>query len=151
MKHSRATWRHQFSFVRNVAGSVMKVKKVHDVATKLQPKEGEEVDEEQQRKIVEEALDEALPIFLQTAWAAVVTDIDGTIKEVGRKLLKDKAVSWQIRVRRAQALRTLGEILMEEGAKAAQAQGDQASTLMSSDAAEALLQEALVGSCREKR
>merc|ERR1740121_1588031 len=116
--------------------------KVHDVATKLQPKEGEEADEEQQRKIVEEALDEALPIFLQTAWAAVVTDIDGTIKEVGRKLLKDKSVSWQIRVRRAQALQRLGEIFMEEGAKAESGQSGQdsrASPIMTSDAAKVLL------------
>ena len=51
---------------------------------------------------MEQALEQALPLFLQTAWAAwpfygkafcmeaaVVTDIDATVKEVGRKLLKE--------------------------------------------------------------
>lgn len=107
-----------------------------------------------QRKAVEEALESALPQLLQTAWAAVVTDVDGTIKEVGRKLLKDKSVPWQIRLRRSQALKTLGEIFSEEGAQA-QAQRSAAGlggpTAMTSEAAKSAFQEALMGSVREKR
>lgn len=107
-------------------------------------------DQERQRKAVEDALDDALPQFLQTAWSYVVTDIDGTLKEVGRKLLKDKSVSWQLRLRRAQALRRLGEIFAEEGAKA-QAAGGGAAMTMSGEVARATLQEALMGSVREKK
>lgn len=102
-------------------------------------------------KAMEDALNDALPKFLETAWAAVVTDIDGTIKEVGRKLLKDKSVVWQIRVRRAQALQRLGQIFVEEGTRALAAQGDTASRVLTSEAAQSTLQEALMGSVREKR
>jgi len=88
---------------------------------------------------------------LQTVWAAVVTDIDGTIKEVGRKLLKDKSVCWQIRVRRAQALQRLGQIFSEESARALRAQGESSMGQVTTETAKAMLQEALVGSCVEKK
>merc|ERR1711972_306700 len=120
MKHSGLTMRHRLHLAQTGAGTLWRVKKVHDAATRSQPSSanGEEAGEEEQRKAVEDALDDALPTFLQTAWAAVVTDINGTVKEVGRKLLKDKSVNWQIRVRRAQALLRLGQIFVEEGTKA---------------------------------
>jgi len=150
MKHSGVTMRHRLRLFQNTAGSIMSVKRVHDAAKGVKAREGEE-QEEELRKAMEGALENALPTFLQTAWAAVVTDIDGTIKEVGRKLLKDKSVSWQIRLRRAQALQFLGRILYEEGMKESQNQGDTASRVMTSEAAKATLQEALMGSVREQR
>lgn len=153
LKHSNHILRHRLNFFQNVAGSVLRVKKVHDAArsSQMQVGAGQQPDEEEQRKAVEDALDDALPVFLQTAWAAVVTDIDSTIKEVGRKLLKDKSVPWQIRVRRAQALQRLGQIFGEEGARADAAQGERSSRTMTSEVAKATLQEALMGSCREKK
>jgi len=201
-KHSSMTARHKLHLVQNAAGSLLKVKKVHDAAQAAQAKlaKAEKVEgapeaansskdanssgtqqpcsEDQAeatssaaqndtssaagkdgacedpelevalQKAMEEALDEALPIFLQTAWAAVVTDIDGTIKEVGRKVLKDKGVPWQIRLRRAQALQCIGQLFSEEGAKVIAEGGDFAK--MTSDVAKATLQEALVGSVRQK-
>lgn len=149
-KHTGLTMKHQMRFFQNAAGSLLRVKKVHDAAkasASSRGAEGEAAETDEQRKAVESALDDALPVFLQTAWAAVVTDIDSTIKEVGRKLLKDKSVPWQIRVRRAQALKRLGEIFLEEGTRA-QAQGDGSTRLLTSEAARAQLQEALVGSVR---
>jgi len=101
-----------------------------------------------QAEAVEKALDEALPLFLQTAWAAVVTDIDATVKEIGRKLLKDKSVPWQLRVRRSQALKRLGEIFEQEGQKALK-RGT--SKTMSSEMAKGLLQEALMASVKQQR
>uniref|UniRef100_A0A7S4VU03 J domain-containing protein n=1 Tax=Alexandrium monilatum TaxID=311494 RepID=A0A7S4VU03_9DINO len=192
-RHSSLTMRHRMHLYQNAAGSLLRVKRVHDAAKSVassasqqpvqpppqpqqqpqqpQPQESREEqpgedqpgsspgaeagtvqeDDEAQRKAVEEALDAALPVFLQTAWAAVVTDIDGSIKEVGRKLLKDKSVPWQIRIRRAQALQRLGQIFSQEGAKAVAVQGDTSARVMTSEAARATLQEALLGSCREKR
>jgi curved DNA-binding protein CbpA len=153
-RHSMLTFGHRMSFWKNAASSLVSVKRIHDAASKMKEEEGQEEEseareeEEASRKVVEEALDTALPTFLQTAWASVVTDIDNTIKEVGRKLLKDKSVPWQIRIRRAQALLRLGEIFYEEGAKASATQG---TTLMSSEAAKSTLQEALVESLREKK
>eukprot|EP00929_Paragymnodinium_shiwhaense_P005503 TRINITY_DN10760_c0_g1_i2.p1 TRINITY_DN10760_c0_g1~~TRINITY_DN10760_c0_g1_i2.p1 ORF type:complete len:606 (-),score=185.97 TRINITY_DN10760_c0_g1_i2:246-2063(-) len=101
-------------------------------------------------KAVDEAFSTALPQFLQTAWAAVVTDIDDTVKEVGRKLLKDKSVCWQVRLRRAQALKRLGDIFVEEAAKVhAESGGEKAQ--LSSEAAKELLMEALTGTLSEKK
>ncbi|CAK9048806.1 unnamed protein product [Durusdinium trenchii] len=158
-KHSGKTMQHKFSLVSNGVNSLLQVKKVHD-ASKAPPEEpaaatasseGEVSAEEQARmKAVEEkmeqALDQALPLFLQTAWAAVVTDIDSTVKEVGRKLLKDKSVPWQIRVRRSQALQRLGQIFFEEGSKALAAGGS--AQTMTSEVAKATLQEALMASVK---
>merc|ERR1719401_2681789 len=93
--------------------------------------------DEQKHKAIESALEDALPLFLETALAAVVTDVDGTVKEVGRKLLKDKSVPWQIRVRRAQALQRLGQIFLEEGTRAAREQGDVTTRVLTSETAKA--------------
>eukprot|EP00435_Cladocopium_sp_Y103_P057252 s178_g19.t1 len=73
---------------------------------------------EEQAQQVEAAMDDALPLFLQTAWSYVVQDIDRTVRDVGRKFLQDKSVPWQIRIRRAQALQLLGEIFQTEAAGA---------------------------------
>ena len=89
MKHSGLTMRHWFHFYRNAGGSLLRVKRVHDAAKSSQPQEGqEEANEEKQRKAVEDAFDDALLMFLQIAGASVSTDIDSTVKEVGRKFLK---------------------------------------------------------------
>merc|ERR1712150_56244 len=125
---------HRIRLVRKMVGSLLKLKKMHDAAKRMQIKENPTQEEEaQQRQAMESVLDEALPTFLQTAWAAVVTDIDGTTKEVGRNLMKDKSVPWQIRIRRAQALKNLGQIFFEEGSKAEAAQGGAASRVLTSE------------------
>merc|ERR1719465_330686 len=124
------------AFYSNVAGSLLRVKRLHDRAKSSQA-EGEEG----QNQVMEAAFSEALPQFLQTAWAHVVMDIDGTLKEVGRKLLKDKSVPWQIRVRRAQAMRRLGQIFAEAGVNAGAKNG--ISGELTSEAAKATLQEAV--------
>lgn len=150
IRHSTLTMAHTLHFYQNAAGSLLRVKKMHDVARKSQPQNDAGEPTEEQKSAFEAAINDALPVFLQTAWAAVVTDIDSTIKEVGRKLLKDKSVPWQIRVRRAQALLLLGQIFVEEGQRAA-ARNGASSKSMSSEAAKAVLQEALMGSVRESK
>lgn len=100
------------------------------------------------KSVWEEAFDEALPQFLETTWASVVMDIDGTLTEVCRKLLKDKSVPWQIRIRRAQALQRLGQIFADAGRKAMAV--NSASGALTSEAARSRLQEALAGCTREK-
>jgi len=157
MKHSGKTMQHKLSLVSNGVNSLFQVKKVHDASKVPVPAAAQESTEATdasapsapQEEKMEQALEEALPLFLQTAWAAVVTDIDSTVKEVGRKLLKDKSVPWQIRVRRAQALQRLGQIFFEEGTKALAASGGSAKT-MTSEVAKATLQEALMASVKGK-
>ncbi|CAE7765455.1 dclre1 [Symbiodinium pilosum] len=172
LKHSHMTFRHKMSFVSNAATSLLQVKRVHDAskataaaapgtpggqgagtgeanAAGASPPEPTPEEVAQSAAAVEKALDEALPLFLQTAWAAVVTDIDSTVKEIGRKLLKDKSVPWQLRVRRSQALQRLGEIFEEEGQMALEAGGS--SKTMTSEVAKATLQEALMASVKQQR
>mmetsp|Transcript_68689 Transcript_68689/g.143443 ORF Transcript_68689/g.143443 Transcript_68689/m.143443 type:complete len:849 (+) Transcript_68689:173-2719(+) len=98
---------------------------------------------------VHSAVEEALPTFLHTAWAAVVRDLSVTVRNVARKLLQDKSVPWQIRVRRAQGLKILGETFSEEGYKAVEAGGSHLEGL-TSDAARKTLLEAVAGSSRKR-
>jgi len=160
VKHTRLKMRHGMEFYKNAASSLMRAKKVYNAASTLRKpvKDGEEPEEptEEEAKKVEAAMEEALPTFLQTAYAYVVRDIDNTMKEVGRKLLQDMSVPWQIRIRRAQALRALGLIFVQEGLRASspQAEGEAARSGLGSEEraaeARAVLQEALLGAMREK-
>jgi len=158
MKHTSLKMRHHLDFYKNAAGSLLRAKSVFNAASAMQKKQGndqEQLAEEEQAKIIEAAMDDALPTFLQTAWSYVVRDIDNTMKEVARKFVQDKSVPWQIRIRRAQALQRLGQLFAEEAAKADAAQGDaKASKGMASAErkaeAKAVLQEAFVGAMREK-
>lgn len=97
------------------------------------PTEQEQQEQQQKMEIalreVEKKLTEALPVFARTGCAQVVTDIDSTVTQVGRKLLKDKSAPWQIRLRRLQAWHRLGEIFYEEGIKALEASGESALNL----------------------
>jgi hypothetical protein len=61
----------------------------------------------------QDRIDDALPVFLRTAWDATVIDLDCTITEVVRKLLKDNAVPWQTRLRRAWALQVLADAFID--------------------------------------
>lgn len=160
MKHTTKKMAHGINFYKNAAGSLLRVKRLHDTAKSVEKAQkkseesGTEVNEEEQAKKMEAVLDDALPTFLTTAWAYVVRDIDNTVKEVARKLMQDKSVPWQIRVRRAQALQCLGRIFSEEGQKAAaiasESEGSGTAKARTSMAAKNALQEALMGSMREK-
>jgi len=153
--------RHGYQFYSTGVGSLVQASKLYRENAKSskarsskssEDEDDEEklrLEEEERNKRMEASVDDALPVFLKTAWAYVVRDIDDTMREVSRKLLQDKSVPWQIRVRRAQALRRLGEIFAEEGAAAAEKERTGESTLASSGA-RAALQEALMGSMREK-
>jgi len=160
LKQNWMKMHHALNFYQNAAGSAFRVKKMHDAAKnadkeakKLQI-EGKEVDaevQEEQAKKIEAVFDDALPMFMKTAWSYVVRDIDETVKMVARKFLQDKSVPWQIRVRRAQGLERLGRIFCEEGQKAAAemaASGE--SKDLASDSAKAAFQEAFMGSMQQK-
>jgi len=103
-------------------------------------------DEQKHVEALEKAVEAALPAFLETAWAAIVRDVDETVLPVTELLLKDKSVPWQVRIRRAEALQLFGQLFVEEGERAAKRNADR--TKLSSEAAKALLQEALQGGMR---
>ena len=155
MKHNGLILKHSLRFYKNAAGSLIKAGKVYSAASKIskeikepesqstQP--GDPPVTEEQAQQVEAAMDDALPLFLQTAWSYVVRDIDRTVRDVGRKFLQDKSVPWQIRIRRAQALQLLGEIFQTEAASA-KATGQDAGA--ADGTAKAVLQEAMLGAMR---
>lgn len=166
-RESRLRMRHNTRFYRNAAGSLTYAKSIRDamkVASSLHAAQagaageataGSTAEEEARAaSAIEGAVEGALPSFLETAWAAVLCDIDDTLKEVTRKFLQDKSVPWQLRLRRAEALQLYGEIFAKEGARAASqsavAGSFRAQRGMTSEAAKALLQEALGGSLRAR-
>lgn len=139
----------QLRFCRSAIGSAVAAKRVTDAARRQeQLQQGAALPE---ASGLEDAVDDALPQFLQTAWAAVVRDIDCTIKHVGRKLLQDKSVPWQIRIRRAQALKVLGETFAASGAAAGAIHGHAGTRGLTSEAAKELVLEAVLGSIRERQ
>lgn len=110
-------------------------------------KETEELSTQEAKK-VEEAFEDALPMFLETAFSYVVRDIDSTMKRVCKKYLQDKSVPWQIRIRRANTLQRLGTIFSEEADKAKEANGG-ASSAKASGEVKAMLQEAMMNSFKK--
>jgi len=84
----------------------------------------------------------SLPVFLQTIWDVSQMDIESTLYKVCDKVLKDMSVPWQIRYRRAQALKRLGQMFRDAG----QVEKD----ISNSQVAKQQLEEALYSAIREK-
>ena len=55
-------------------------------------------------------MEESLPLLLETAWSMCQVDIEDTVKDATKMVLKDIGVPWQIRYRRAEALRRLARV-----------------------------------------
>jgi len=158
-KHRGLRLQHRLIFLRNAADSLMRARQVYTAASSVVRSSGEGSDsegcDEEQARVIEAAMDAALPSFLATAWSYVVQDIDDTMKEVTKKFLRDKSIPWQIRIRRAQALQHLGQIFSEEGAQAEamQSSGGGASGRAPEERqaeAKAVIQEAFLGAMRER-
>mmetsp|Transcript_20238 Transcript_20238/g.50348 ORF Transcript_20238/g.50348 Transcript_20238/m.50348 type:complete len:458 (+) Transcript_20238:82-1455(+) len=66
--------------------------------------------------------EDALPSMLETMWSMTVVDITVTIKEVVMKVCKDTSVSSEIQLKRANAIKELGEIW--EGMESKSKDGD---------------------------
>lgn len=70
--------------------------------------EGEEMDANKASEIAE-SLDDSLPAFLEFAWAINKRDIQTTIKEACKKLFDDGTVAKELRIKRAEGLRIMGQ------------------------------------------
>jgi hypothetical protein len=97
----------------SVVNSLWAVKKMHDAHE--QDSEDDEEHKEEKKDEAGKHLDESFPVILQTIWDFSSIDIEGTVRRVCNKLLKDSSVPWQIRFRRAVALRRLGRIFRDVG------------------------------------
>jgi len=158
-KHRRLRIQHRLLFLRSAADSLLHARKVYRAANTAGRSSGEDTDSEghddEQARAIEAAMDAALPSFLGTAWSYVVQDVDDTMKEVSKKLLRDKSVPWQIRIRRAQALQLVGQIFTETGMRAdAMQNSENCPAGRSPDErqveAKAVIQEAFLGAMRER-
>lgn len=162
-------WAHRANLFGDIISSVKQVHKMQKEANKAaavakqKPDENaslegeEEGDETNDRKskaeddkAAEEAaqkqMEEALPVFLKTAWSATVMDLDKTLKIVARNILKDQSVPWQITIRRAEALQILGKIFSSLGKQEAEEQKQREAPKTTEQ-----FQEALMGSLRDKK
>ncbi|KAF4731322.1 hypothetical protein FOZ62_031079, partial [Perkinsus olseni] len=66
-------------------------------------------------KKASEEFENALPVFLRTAWDMCALDIEHTVKIICKRVLMDISVPWQIRMRRAYALLRMGQIFEDMG------------------------------------
>jgi len=140
---------HRWHLCTGVTSSLLRVKRISDAVHREEDRQHEGQFGHTGLGEAEDALESSLPTFLQTAWSAVVRDIDVTVLNVGRMLMQDKSVPWQVRIRRAQALRVLGEVFAQAGARAEAAQGGPQVDGMTSEVTKTILMESLMGSARE--
>jgi len=159
-KHTRLRLKHCLTFFRAAANSLLHAQKLLRTARGVVQHNGEGINlenvDEESRRAIAAAADDALPTFLGTAWCFVVQEIDDTTKRVASRLLQDKSVPWQIRVRRGQVLQRLGQIFVEEGLRAeSMLSGKEGSTGNTPEdkrtEAKAVIQEALLGAMCQKK
>lgn len=87
-------------------------------AETMQKNMSEGMDEAKEVEIVD-SLEHSLPAFLELAWAINKRDIQGTLKEVCKKLFDDASVPKATRLKRAEAVRVLGREFYQIGQMAA--------------------------------
>lgn len=144
-RESAQSWQARANALSSCAKSAMAMKRMHDVASSV-PDEESEMDQDRKEEAARQtmsSLEDSLPVFLQTIWDISAVDIEGTLRHVCRKVLKDVSVPWQIRWRRACALLRLARIFRDVGQR-------EHSDLSKSAVAKQHLEEAIYGAIREK-
>mmetsp|Transcript_111694 Transcript_111694/g.315468 ORF Transcript_111694/g.315468 Transcript_111694/m.315468 type:complete len:503 (+) Transcript_111694:3-1511(+) len=144
MRDSSHAAKAKINLASSVAKSALAVKRMHDVAGSGggEDEEDQEQKEETAKKTMS-SLEDSLPLFLQTIWEVSAMDIETTLKHVCNKILKDISVPWQIRYRRAIALRRLGRVFRDVGQL-------EHSDVTQSSVAKQHLEEALYGAIRDR-
>ena len=94
---------------------------------------------------MQKEMEASLPLLLDTAWSMCNVDITETVKASTKMVLKVVGVPWQIRMRRAYALRRLGRIFEDV------AQGDHHEADATGEQVKRRLEEALLSSIKESK
>ena len=114
-----ASWRstgrnysNMASVASNVTKSIFAVNKMSKQAAKAHKRAGEPNEEVSPEEMgdMRKNLEDSLPLLLETAWSMCQVDIEDTVKDATKMVLKDIGVPWQIRYRRAYGLRRLGRV-----------------------------------------
>ncbi|CAE7351245.1 ATJ10 [Symbiodinium natans] len=100
--------------VSSMARSALAVKEMTDAAGAGMSDEDQTKRDEAARQALT-SFEGSLPVFLQTIWDVSQMDIESTLYKVCDKVLKDISVPWQIRYRRALALKRLGQMFRDAG------------------------------------
>ncbi|CAE7834974.1 CAJ1 [Symbiodinium microadriaticum] len=140
-RDSAHTTSMKLTTMSSVARSAMAVKEMTDAAGAGMSDEDQAKRDEAARQAMT-SFEGSLPVFLQTIWDVSQMDIESTLYKVCDKVLKDMSVPWQIRYRRAQALKRLGQMFRDAG----QVEKD----ISNSQVAKQQLEEALYSAIREK-
>lgn len=104
----------KFKAMSSVAKSGFAVKEMTDAAGSGMSDEDQAKRDAAARQALS-SLEGSLPVFLQTIWDISQMDIEATLYKVCDRALKDISVPWQIRYRRAIALKRLGQIFRDAG------------------------------------
>ena len=164
LNRKMASWRgtgRNYSNMASVAGNVTKsflavnrMSKQANKASKNAHVPGEETAgmsdmPEADMKEMRQNMEAALPLLLETAWSMCQVDIEDTVKDATKMVMKDIGVPWQIRHRRAYALRRLGQIFEDVAFVFSQTDGHEKTK--SSDEVMKRVEEALFNSVKEKK
>jgi hypothetical protein len=139
-------WSNMGTLVKNGALSISALSRMNNRAKGMNPEQPENIDERTQFMA---EVERSLPILLETAWNKCQVDVEDTLKTSTRMLLKDVSVPWQLRIRRAVALRKLGHIFQE----VALSYTDSSQTVSSTSAADLrqTVEEALLSSIKQPK
>jgi X-domain of DnaJ-containing len=87
--------------------------------------EGEINMDAEKTKVAAEKIEASLPAFLELAWAINVRDITRTLKHVCQKLFLDASVPLEVRLKRAEGVKTLGREFLAIGTATALTQSNE--------------------------
>ena len=132
----------KFKAVSSVAKTAFAVKEMTDAAGSGMQDEDQAKRDAAARQALT-SLEGSLPVFLQTIWDISQMDIENTVYRVCDRALKDISVPWQIRYRRALALKRLGQIFRDAGQV-------ELKDLTNAQIAKQQLEEALYSAIRER-
>lgn len=132
----------KFKAMSSVAKSAIAVKEMTDAAGSGMADEDQAKRDAAARQALT-TLEGSLPVFLQAIWDISQMDIESTLYKVCDRALKDISVPWQIRYRRALALKRLGQIFRDAGQV-------ELKDLTNAQIAKQQLEEALYSAIRER-
>eukprot|EP00397_Hematodinium_sp_SG-2012_P010214 GEMP01010323.1.p1 GENE.GEMP01010323.1~~GEMP01010323.1.p1 ORF type:complete len:881 (+),score=200.07 GEMP01010323.1:81-2723(+) len=104
---------NKFSMVSSIAMSLKAMKSMSDDLTNAVRRDSAEQPENAQATAAMATFEKNLPLFLRTLWEMSALDLEVTLHRISLLILNDTSVSWQIRYRRARALKRLGRIFQD--------------------------------------
>ena len=105
-----------YSNMASVAGNMTRsIIALNRMAAKTEKAESTPVNATQSDVESRQELQKILPLLMETAWSLCQIDVEETVKTASKMVLKDVGVPWQIRMRRAYAMRIVGRIFEDVG------------------------------------